>query len=55
VIAAMRAYLTDFNQAVKLANAAEAMQMMLKKYPDYEMSEFLEGSIPAHFPATEKN
>jgi len=55
VINAMRAYLIDFTQAVKLANAAEAMQMMLKKYPDYKMLGFLEGSIQAHFPAPAKN
>lgn len=47
-----RAYLHDFADAVKGGDAKKTEQLMLSKYPDYRVQQFLTVfSVPAYFPA----
>lgn len=52
LIAQTRSYLRDFGEAVKSGDAKSAEQLMLAKYPEYHVKQFLSVfSIPAYFPA----
>jgi glyoxylase-like metal-dependent hydrolase (beta-lactamase superfamily II) len=52
LIAQTRAYLHDFADAVKSGDAKTAEQLILAKYPDCHVRQFLTVfSIPAYFPA----
>lgn len=47
-----RAYMREFLRAVKSGDSNTATQMMLDKYPEYHVRQFLTAfSIPAYFPA----
>lgn len=52
LIAQTRAYLKNFDEAVKTGDAKAVERQMLAKYPEYHVKQFLTAfSIPAFFPA----